>query len=336
MMETKTSAGAPAGADRVLVTGGAGYIGSVVVPQLLADNHRVRVLDALVNCEGSLLSVWGRRGFEFVRGDVRDSACLAAAVEGVDTVVHLAAIVGDPACARTPDLATETNVEATSRLLDAAFAAGARRFVFVSTCSNYGKMADPTEYVTEDSELRPVSLYAETKVAAETEVLSRAAPRFETYVLRLATVYGVSPRMRFDLTVNEFTRDLSLERPLVVYGEQHWRPYIHVRDVAAAISTIVSTDSAATGERLFNVGSTAENYRKTDLLRLLALRFPDGETTITPMTGEDPRDYRVSFGKIQSELGFETAYSVPQGIDEVSALVLSGLLSDPFDSRYTN
>jgi nucleoside-diphosphate-sugar epimerase len=322
--------------DQVLVTGGAGYVGSVLVQELLARGHSVRVLDRLVHGEPSLLSAWGRSSFDFLRGDIRDSTCLATAVEGISTVVHLAAVVGDPACERAPELAQQTNVEGTSRLLDAASAAGVRRFVFLSTCSNYGKMADPNAYVTEDSKLHPVSLYAETKVASEDDVASRCTSTFQTCVLRLATVYGVSPRMRFDLTVNEFTRDLSLAKPLVIYGEQYWRPYIHVRDAASAVAAILCADSSVIRGELFNAGSTAENYRKADLLRLLLLRFPRAETTVVPMTGEDPRDYRVSFEKIRSVLGFETAYSVSQGIDQLAALVQSGLISDPSDSRFSN
>ena len=335
MGETQSTAAAAA-TDRVLVTGGAGFIGSVLVQELLARGHSVRVLDALVHGQPSLLSAWGRRSFDFVRGDVRDSTCVETALEGISTVIHLAAIVGDPACARNPELARQTNVEATSRVLDAASSAGVRRFVFLSTCSNYGKMADPKAYVTEDSELRPVSLYAETKVEAEGDVMSRCTSTFHTCVLRLATVYGVSPRMRFDLTVNEFTRDVCLGETLVIYGEQYWRPYIHVRDAAAALGVVVSADSSVISGGLFNVGSTAENYRKADLCSLLTLRFPQAKITVVPKTGEDPRDYRVLFDKIQSVLGFEAAYSVSDGIDEVASLVTSGLLGDPGDSRYTN
>jgi nucleoside-diphosphate-sugar epimerase len=320
----------------VLVTGGAGFVGSVLVQELLARGHNVRVLDSLLHGQPSLLSAWGSRSFDFVRGDVRDADCVKGALDNVEVVVHLAAIVGDPACARQPELARETNVEATSRLLDAAAAANVRRFVFVSTCSNYGKMADPDAYVAENSELRPVSLYAETKVEGEQEVAARSNATFETCVLRLATVYGVSPRMRFDLTVNEFTRDLSLGKPLLVYGDQYWRPYIHVRDAAAAFGTIVSADGSVINGQVFNTGSTAENYRKADLIRLLSRRFPDAQIEVSPSNGDDPRDYRVSFEKIRSNLSFEPSYSVPQGINEVARLVESGLISDWSDSRYRN
>jgi nucleoside-diphosphate-sugar epimerase len=321
---------------RILVTGGAGYVGSLLVQELLARGHSVRVLDSLVHGQTSLLSAWGHRSFEFLRGDVRDSTCLAAAVENVDAVIHLAAVVGDPACQRTPELARQTNVEATSRLLDASSAGDVRRFLFLSTCSNYGKMAEPNAYVAEDSELRPVSLYAETKVAAELDVMSRASQTFTTCVLRLATVYGVSPRMRFDLTVNQFTRELCLGRPLVVYGEQYWRPYIHVRDAASALCAVLEADASVIAGNVFNAGATRENYRKMDLLRLLEPRFPAADVTVVPMEGEDPRDYRVSFEKIRSVLGFAPRYELAEGIDEVSELFRNELISDPDSPQYGN
>jgi nucleoside-diphosphate-sugar epimerase len=322
--------------QHVLVTGGAGYVGSVLVQELLPRGHSVRVLDALLHGEASLLSAWGHPTFEFMHGDVRDPDTVSSAVAGVDSVVHLAAIVGDPACQREPELAEQTNVEATSALLDAASAAGVGRFVFLSTCSNYGKMANPDAYVTEESELRPVSLYAETKVAAERDVISRCSPTFETCVLRLATVYGVSPRMRFDLTVNQFTRDMRLERPLVVYGVEYWRPYIHVRDAANALCSVIEAEAATVAGNVFNAGATAENYRKADLLRLLEPRFPAADVEVVEGTGEDPRDYRVSFEKIRRGLGFSPSYNVTDGIEEVSALVGSNLISDPDSPRYTN
>ncbi len=161
-----------------LVTGGAGYIGSVLVADLLDRGRRVRALDSLAVGDGSsLLALWGRDGFEFVKGDVRDPAARATALRGVGEVVHLAAIVGDPACARDPEAATAVNLEASRALVDEAIGAGASRFVFASTCSNYGKLEDPAAYATEDGELRPVSLYAETKVAAELDILARSSER---------------------------------------------------------------------------------------------------------------------------------------------------------------
>ena len=318
----------------VLVTGGGGYVGSVVVDELLARGYRVRALDALLfGSVPSLLLSWGNRQFEFVRGDVRDAAVRNAALEDVEAVVHLAAIVGDPACGRQPDVAREVNLEATRAMLQDAERAGVERFLFASTCSNYGKM-EGDGFVDESFELRPVSLYAETKVAAEREVLAGSNGLVRT-CLRFATVYGTSPRMRFDLTVNEFTRDLALTGELVVFGEQFWRPYIHVRDAADAIARVLAASPDAVAGEVFNVGDTRENYRKLDLVEMLRERFPRAKVDFVHRD-EDPRDYRVSFEKFAGRFGFTAGRSVGDGIDEVLGLVRSGLLADPYEAAYRN
>lgn len=320
--------------DLVLVTGAAGYVGSVTVVELLQRGHRVRGLDALLHADASsLLTSWGHPGFEFVRADIRDDEAVERALDGVDSVVHLAAIVGDPACARQPDEARMVNFEATRRLLECARGRGAQKFVFASTCSNYGKI-DGAEFATEEFQLRPVSLYAETKVAAELDVMAAATAEFRTVCLRFATVYGTSPRMRFDLTVNEFTRDVVCGRELVVYGEQFWRPYVHVRDAAHAIAVTIHAGPEKMDGGVFNVGSTGENYRKLDLVELLRERFPQAQVSFVHRT-DDPRDYRVSFDKI-GRLGFVARRRVPDGISEVADLLGNGVIADPFDAAYTN
>ncbi len=322
--------------NRILVTGGAGYVGSVVVEELLDRGHSVRVLDALVHGSvPSLLPAWGNPRFEFVRGDVRDASARREALVGVDAVLHLGAIVGDPACSREPELAREVINGATTALLDDAEAAGVGRLVFASTCSNYGKMADSGVLATEDVELRPVSLYAETKVAAELDVLARSDNGLPTCCLRLATVYGASPRMRFDLTVNEFTREVTLERDLVVFGEQFWRPYVHVRDAARAACVALESPLETIRGEVFNVGDTAENYRKLDIVELLRERVPSANVSFVHRD-EDPRDYRVSFEKVHERLGFKPERTVADGIDEVMSLVRSGLLGDPYAPVFTN
>ena len=322
--------------DVTLVTGGAGYVGSVLVNEILARGRRVRVVDSLLHGPvPSLLNVWSNPRFEFVRGDVRDRELMRRALEGVGDLVHLAAIVGDPACAREPEQAREVNIEGTRALLDDAHAAGVRRFLFASTCSNYGKRDNGTSLADEECELAPVSLYAETKVAAELDVLARANGGFATCCLRLATVYGASPRMRFDLTVNEFARDVCLGKDLVVFGEQFWRPYTHVRDAARAIVLAVDQPAEAISGEVFNVGKTEENYRKLDIVELLKERIPSAQIEFVHRD-EDPRDYRVSFEKIRTELGFATESSVPNGIDEVMALLGNAIISDPFAPVYRN
>jgi nucleoside-diphosphate-sugar epimerase len=320
---------------RILVTGGAGYVGSIVVDELLGRGHSVRALDSLLHGSvPSLLLAWGQPEFEFVHADVRDADACRAALEGVSAIVHLAAIVGDPACSRDPDLARSVNLDATKRLLDQAAAAGVERFVFASTCSNYGRLDDDS-FATEGSPLAPISLYAETKVGAEEAVLARADDGLATCCLRLATVYGSSPRMRFDLTVNEFTREVALERDLVVYGEQFWRPYVHVRDAAQAILLALEAPAETVAGEVFNVGDTAENYRKLDLVELLKQRFPGARVEFVHRD-EDPRDYRVSFEKVKENLSFKARWSVPGGMDEIVALLGSGLLDDPYAAFYSN
>jgi nucleoside-diphosphate-sugar epimerase len=321
--------------DLTVVTGGAGYVGTVLVDELLARGGKVRVVDGLVHGSvPSLLLAWGHPNFEFVRADVRDRDAMRESLRGAHAVVHLAAIVGDPACARQPDLAREVNLEATRSLLDDAQAAGVKRFLFASTCSNYGRL-DGEAVATEEFPLRPVSLYAETKVEAELEVLSRAADGLCTTCLRFATVFGTSPRMRFDLTVNEFTRDVSLGKELVVYGEQFWRPYVHVRDAGRATTVALDAAEDAVGGEVFNVGDNEQNYRKLDLVGLLRERFPDATVTFVHKD-EDPRDYRVGFDKIRTALGFRTERTVAQGIDEVISLLNSGLVGDPYAESYRN
>ena len=221
---------------KILVSGGAGYIGSILIRLLLKDGYNVRVLDRLMFGGESIVELLNENNFEFIKGDVRSERDLTTALEGIDYVIHFASIVGDPACAREPKLARETNLEASKLFYELANQKGIRKFVFASTCSNYGKMKDTECYVNEDSALKPVSLYAETKVAVEQYLNSQNRNNIcKPTCLRFSTVYGLSPRMRFDLTVNQFTKELSLGRELVVFGEQFWRPYCHVVDLARSI-----------------------------------------------------------------------------------------------------
>ena len=201
---------------------------------LLSQGHRVRVLDNLLYGAEPLHDLYGEDGFEFIRGDVRSTETFRSALEGADAVVHLAAIVGDPACSKQPTLALEVNQEASLAVFQASQEVGVPRFVFASTCSNYGKMPEASSNLTEEAELAPVSLYAKTKVFAERALLSGTVENsVSVTVVRFATLYGISPRMRFDLTVNEFTAQMFLRRKLILYGEQFWRPYVHVDDAVA-------------------------------------------------------------------------------------------------------
>jgi nucleoside-diphosphate-sugar epimerase len=323
-------------ARTTLVTGGSGYIGALLVRELLETGHDVRVLDSLLHGQEDIAAEQEAAGVTVIRGDIRDADARASALTGADGVVHLAAIVGDPACAIDPALSHEVNVAATESLVADASKAGVERLVFASTCSNYGRMADPTIPITEDGELRPVSLYAEQKVGMEKLILGGAAENgLKPTCLRFATVYGVGRRMRFDLTVNEFTRELWADRELEVFGEQFWRPYIHVRDAARAVRTVLEAPEEKVTGNVFNAGRSGENYRKLDLVDEIGKQIDRGKVSYVHRD-EDPRDYKVSFDKIRSELGFETLMIVPDGIAEVIAGLDAETFGDPFDARYKN
>jgi nucleoside-diphosphate-sugar epimerase len=320
---------------RTLVTGGAGYLGMLVVAELVAAGGRVRVLDALVHGQESLAAEMEHRGVDVIRGDLRDPASRRHALDGVHAVVHLAAIVGDPACARDPEESRAVNVAATRALVSDADRRGIQRLLFASTCSNYGRMSDPAVPVAEDGPLAPVSLYAEQKVAVERWLLSRPAGALTPTCLRFATIYGVAPRMRFDLTVNEFTRELWAGRTLEVFGEQFWRPYVHVRDAARAVRAVLAAPLDRVGGRVFNVGRTEENYRKADLVEIIQAQVHRGTVSFV-RRDEDPRDYKVSFERITQDLGYRTSMTVPDGVAEILAALEDGQFGDPFDAAFRN
>jgi nucleoside-diphosphate-sugar epimerase len=309
--------------DGVLVTGGAGYLGIPVVEELLHAGRDVRVLDVLLHDQRELAAELRRSGVDVVQGDVRDGVTRRAALDGIRHVVHLAAIVGDPACARAPAQAREVNVTAAYALVADAAESSVERCVFASTCSNYGRMADPTVPVTEAGVLAPVSLYAEQKVALEGAVLGRDR------------VGMAATCLRFDLTVNEFTRDLWADRELEVFGEQFWRPYVHVRDAARAVRIMLEAPRELVAHEVFNVGDTGENYRKLDIVELIRRKLETGRVSFVHRD-EDPRDYKVSFEKIRRVLGFEVTQRVPDGISQVVDALDSHAFDDPFDGRYRN
>jgi nucleoside-diphosphate-sugar epimerase len=321
---------------KALVTGGAGYIGSVLVRLLLEKGYNVRVMDNLSFGGESIVDLLNHNRFEFIKGDMRNREDLGKAVEGVDFIAHLAAIVGDPACKKFPDETRAINLEGSKNLYEIANAAGVKKFVFASTCSNYGKMDDPNAFVHEESKLSPVSLYAETKVEIEKHLLGQPKSNgCKPTCLRFSTVYGLSPRPRFDLTVNEFTRELALGRELVIFGEQFWRPYCHVVDLSRSVIEVFEAVDEKVAFDVFNVGDTDENYQKEMIVSEILKVIPDGKVKYV-QKDEDPRDYRVSFEKIHERLGFKITKRVPDGIRNIKQAVTDGFFQDPDDQRFSN
>ena len=321
---------------RVLVTGGAGYIGSVLVRILLNKGYSVRVIDSLKFGGDALLDVAQHPHFEFIKGDIRNNEDVDKALQGMEAVAHLAAIVGDPACSKFPDEAREVNWDASVALFDKAEKAGIKRFVFASTCSNYGKMADPDSFVNENSELRPVSLYAELKVQFENFLLKdRKDAKMCATALRFSTVYGFSPRIRFDLTVNEFTRNVCLKGEQEIWGPQFNRPYCHVDDLARSVVLALEANEEKVKANVFNVGDTTENYSKRMLMEEIQKQIPAAKAIYVERT-EDPRDYRVNCDKIKSDLGFTITKKVPDGIREIIKLMDSGMITDAYSQKFRN
>lgn len=320
----------------VLVTGGAGYIGSVLVRQLLKKNYTVRVLDSLKFGGDALYDVMLHPNFEFLKGDIRNEKDVDNALEGIDAVAHLAAIVGDPACKKFSEEANQTNWDASVSLFKKAEKTGVNRFVFASTCSNYGKMANPDDFVTETSELRPVSLYAELKVKFEKFLLEENKDsNICSTALRFSTVYGYSPRIRFDLTVNEFTRNATINGEQEIWGARFWRPYCHVDDLARSVVLVLESDEEKVRANVFNVGNIDENYQKGMIMDEVCKVVPNVKVNYVD-SSEDPRDYRVNFDKIKNELGFAITKKVPDGVKEIYSLIKTGIIADPFEQKFRN
>jgi len=317
--------------DIVLVVGGAGYIGSIVVRKLLNTGYRVRVLDSLVYGDAAIEEVMQHPQLEFMEGDCRNIQDVVRAMAGVRAVVHLAAIVGDPACDQDHQTAREINYAATRMMIEIAKGEGIERFVFASSCSVYGAS---DLVMDENSEAQPISLYADTKVDSEGELLSATSSEFHPTILRFATIFGLSPRPRFDLVVNLLTAKAMQEGIVTIYNGQQWRPFLHVADAAAAIVRVLESPIDVVSGQVYNVGDSRLNYTLTGIADKILQFFPS--TRVEHVENSDRRSYRVSFEKIHGQLGFECSKTLEDGIRELKSALETGLVSDYRDAYYNN
>merc|ERR1711939_779441 len=306
----------------VLVVGGAGYIGSTVTFRLLSTtNMRVRVLDKLMYGGSSMFPFFSlEERFEFIKGDIR-TVDLDKLVSGVDFVVNCAALVGEHICKKYPEDAQQINEDACLALAAACERKGVKRFIFASTCSNYGKTDD---FVDETAPVFALSLYAKTKINVENKLMANY-PNLPCTVLRFATIYGLACRVRFDLLVHEFIRDAWNDKCVEIYGPDGWRPFLHVDDAARAVVMVCEQSATVPPKEIYNVGADDQNFQKEALGKLIEKRL--GCELKLNYKAIDKRSYKVNFSKIQRHLGFKAIHSPAVSIDQICSGLESGLIT---------
>jgi nucleoside-diphosphate-sugar epimerase len=317
---------------KILLVGGAGYVGSVITARLLTEGYSVRCLDLLIYGDSiEQHSYASHERFEFIKGDFTRPDVIQNALHGISDVVILAGLVGDPITKKYPEASEAINTKGILDLLAMLALSDLRRVVFISTCSNYGLVVGD-QSVSETSALNPLSLYAKSKVDIERALLSyKGRVSWSATVLRFATAFGYSPRMRFDLTVNEFARELFFGRELLVYDPDTWRPYCHVQDFATVVSLTLNAPQEKVNFEVFNAGGDVNNCTKKMIIDKI-IPFVQEPKVAYKQHGADPRNYKVSFEKILRTLGFEPRYKVEDGIRELVTAFKKGEFSN-FSNR---
>jgi nucleoside-diphosphate-sugar epimerase len=329
--KSKTITRRPETNRTVLILGGAGYIGSCLVRKLLAAGRKVRVMDNLIYGDYSLHDVFGHSNLQVRVGDCRKLQDLVAAVKDTDAIVHLAAIVGDPACEVDRQTSREINYSATRMLIEVAKGNGNCRLIFSSSCSVYGA----TDLLMDEySNVLPISLYAQTKVDSEEALLEARSVDFHPIILRLATVFGLSYRTRFDLIVNLLTAKAYSEGIITIFNGTQWRPFIHVQDVANGICQALAAPLDVVSGETYNLGDSRMNFTLGQLADKVLVEFPT--TRVDYIENSDPRNYRVSFEKIRNQIGFECHWTLEDGIREIKQALENKLIADYRDARYSN
>jgi nucleoside-diphosphate-sugar epimerase len=308
----------------ILVVGGAGYVGSALVSRLLKDTDwNVKVFDNLMYGGDSLFHFFNFKKFSFIKGDLRTFE-LPKILNDVNYVVNLAALVGEPICKKYPQDAHEINFEANINLAKICEQKNIDRYLMMSTCSNYG-LRKNQEMLKENDELQPISLYSETKVNSENILLNKLS-NLPVIVLRASTAYGMAARIRFDLLLHQFILEAWEKKQVNVFGANSWRPMVHVDDIARAIVLTLTKNSNLKQKDVFNVGSNDQNFQKITLAKMVADRF---DVKISEVESKvDPRDYKVSFDKISSELNYNTLHKPVDAIEQIATSIESGLITN--------
>ncbi len=331
----------PSQLKHVVITGGAGYIGSMLTGELLRLGMKVTIIDDLIFGGESLMAYLAHPNFHFAKANVIEPRVLRTSLrtdwEKPSALIHLAAIVGFPACQSVGrQVAWRYNVEGTERVFEQAVQLGVERMVYASSYSNYGLSPDGLP-VTESSPLTPQSLYAETKIAAERFLLAQNNTSCAPLIYRLATLYGLSPRPRFDLIINQFVLDAYTKRQLLIYQRGYSRSFVHINDAVRGLVIGLQAPDEKVRCQIYNLGSENGNYTKDQIVELVLKRMPETVVNYKDMTfGGDMRDITVSYEKIQRELGFQTRLTPDDGIREVLHAIRTGLISNPNDQRYRN
>lgn len=328
--------------EHVLVTGGAGYVGSLLTAELLRSGCLVTVVDKLLYGGESLLGNFTHSNFHFVKADICEPGTVRLALKKdwprPSAVIHLAALAGFPACqAVGKEIAYRYNVEGVQRVFDQTEQMGVERFIFASTYSVYANDPD-CHPVGEDSPLEAHSLYSETKIAAENWLREQSASASSAaLILRQATAYGLSPRIRFDLLINQFVVDAFIHRELVIYQQSFARCFVHIQDAVSGYLAALNAPEDKVRGQVYNLGSERGNYSKDGIVNLVLRRFPEVVVRYKDVTfGGDQRDLTVSFEKINRDLGFEARKTVDEGVDELANALRSGIIRNPYDRRYRN
>jgi nucleoside-diphosphate-sugar epimerase len=318
--------------ERILVIGGAGYIGSILVQKLLKRGYHVRVLDKLFFGTEPIEEALKSSRFELVQGDFRNIETVVSAIQGVDAVVHLGGLVGDPACALDEQLSIEINSLATRMIAAAAKGYGVQRFLFASTCSVYGA---GDEVFDEKSKLNPVSLYAKTKIDSENVLLEMNDDNFTPVILRFATIYGLSPRPRFDLVVNLLVAKAMFEGEITIFGGDQWRPFLHVDDAAEALLHCLEAPHSVVKGQIFNIGSDTQNFQINQIGEIIKHFVPQAKL-IHKGEDTDRRNYHVRFDRLKNLLNFVPKKTIEDGIKEIQESIANGQIVDYRDRHYNN